>query len=284
MSNPDSPLFRGSRDDCLAFLRTLPNPCPCVLRRPERRPCRVGRGAAHRLLHPETGATHPDSRRSKSHQLNLIRSATRAGGAFVDESAGALGAEPAALEAEERPIARRGRLHEGGAPSNRDPGGGSSARVRPASRARHPATPGGIPEDAPETAVLNRFVPAVGPMRSVMCEPRSRFAPRPMRVFERKTRAATSPQAVAPVAWAAAGGILLDGPAILPRKVVVGGVEALVEQGISRAFGSGRPAVLSPAVDPVDDCLQLETDQCPVRLGLAGRKKRSEPGLLQSLP
>lgn len=283
MTQAHVPLFRGSRDHCLAFLRQVSTHYVYVLRRPDGQPFYVGKGTGHRIFHHENEATHPNNRRSNAHKLNVIRAVRRSGGELVYEIAGVFADEASAYRAEESLIARWGRLHEGGPLTNRDPGGGSASAASPYSKARHAATLGGIPEDDPETGVLNRFVLSIGKMRSVVLKPRSRFTPKPTRVFEKNTRAPTLRQAVALAASASANGIPLDGPAILPRQVVVEGVDAFVENGVSRDIVTSGLAALQPAPDPMDECFRLDADQCRGVVGLVGRRKAFELGIVQSM-
>lgn len=243
----------------------------------------MGKGTGPRVFQHENEATHPNDRRSNAHKLNVIRSIKRADGTVVYEIVAIFDDHQAAFREEERLISLWGRLHEGGPLTNRDPGGGSTAEPSPFSRKRHAATLGGIPDDDPETATLNRFVLSIGTMRSVVLKPLSRFTPRPTRPFERSTRTPSLRQAVALAATASANGIPLDDAAELPRSVVIDGVDAFVENGVARDIATSGMAQLLPASTPLDERFLLSRKQAAQVIGFIGRKKAVELGLLERM-
>ncbi len=276
-------LYSGKRDGCLQHLRDIRSYYIYVLRRPDGRPFYVGKGIGYRVFSHENEASHPNDRRSNAHKLNVIRSIRRQGGEIVYEIAGAFSTEAEAYQEEERLISRWRRLHEGGPLTNRAPGGGSISEASPFSKAKHTATLGGIPEDDPETAALNAFVLDIAEMRSVVLKPLSRFLPKPTCAFDKNTRAPSVRQAAALAATAAANGVPLDGPARLPRRVAVNGGEAFVENGVARDIVTSNMAAIVPADNPADESFDLTREQAAAVVGLIGRKKAFELGLLGTM-
>lgn len=272
--------FSGKRDGCLQHLRGSGKYYVYVLRRPDGRPFYVGKGIGYRIFNHESEASHPNGRLSNAHKLNVIRSIRRKGGEIVYEIVGDFESESEAYQEEERLISKWLRLHEGGPLTNRAPGGGSIREASPYSKAKHAATLGGIPEDDPETGVLNAFVLDIANMRSVVLKPLSRFVPKPTAPFEQNKRLPSLRQAAALAATAAANGIPLDGPARLPRRVVVDGVDAFVENGVARDIVTSGMATIIHASNPSDEHFELTQKQAEAVVGLIGRKKAFEIGLL----
>lgn len=275
------PLFLGARDDCLRALSGVDGYYTYVLRRPDGRAFYVGKGRGPRVLNHENEARHPNTRKSNSHKLNVIRSIWRSGEAVTYEIDTVYPDEAAAYQREEALISQMRRLHEGGILTNRAPGGGSKAGASPFSKARHAATLGGIPEDDPETAILNRFVLAIGTMRSVVLKPISRFVPQPTQVFPRVTRKATPRQAVALVAAAAANGVMLRPGALISRRVTIEEVDAFVENGVSCDLATSGLAKIIPAPQAADEQFLLDADGCSTVEMLVGAQRLRDLGILE---
>ncbi len=275
------PLFQGDREGCLKFLSGNAGSYTYILRRPDGRPFYVGKGTGLRVLQHENEARHPNGRKSNAHKLNVIRAISRSGenlhyeiDTFFDDALSALGREEAL-------IAQHKRLHEGGFLTNRAPGGGSLSGPSPFSLKRHAATLGGIPEDDPETATLNRFVLAIGQMRSVVLKPSSRFKPRPTQVFPRVRRSFSPRQAIALAATAAANGIVLNGGARLPRSVMIDEVSGFVENGVSCDIATSGLATVVASSDPADEMFILSSDQARSVVGFIGLKRASDLGIFE---
>lgn len=274
------PYFLGCRDDCLRALGGRDGFYTYILRRPDGRPFYVGKGRGPRVFQHENEARHPNDRRSNAHKLNVIRAIWREGGRIGYEIAALHDDESTAYRDEEALIARYRRLHEGGPLTNRAPGGGSAAGASPYSKARHAATLGGIPEDDPETAALNRFVLGIGPMRSVVLKPVSRFTPRPTQVFPRVGRKPTLRQAIALAASAAANGTMLRAGAVIPRRVAVDGIEAFVENGVSCDLATSGLARVVPAADPADEGFMVDAEGVLRVSEFLGRARLVDLGIL----
>ena len=230
---PTGRLFHGDDLGCKAFLAGQPAHYVYILRRPDGRPFYVGKGYGPRVFQHENEARHPNNRLSNAYKLNVIRSIWKAGLKptyeidLVTTSAEEAYAREAVL------IGLIKRLHEGGPLTNLAAGGGSTAGPAPASVERHSATLGGIPDDNPERATLNGFVLSIAHMDSVVVKPAGQFIARPTVRFPNKSRKLSLRQAVAVAASAAANGINITGECRIPRKLVVDGVEGLVENGVA---------------------------------------------------
>lgn len=271
--------FRGSRDGCLNALRTIEAYYTYILRRPDGRPFYVGKGIGGRVFNHENEARHPNERRSNSHKLNVIRAIWRDNSSLIYEIDRFFPDEFAAYQREEELISQFRRLHEGGSLTNRSPGGGSLSGVSPFSKEKHRLTLGGIPADDPETACLNRFVLSIGPMQSVVLKPISRFKVRPTLRFPAKSRGPTLRQAIALAATASANGIVLAGEASLPRTVIIEGVPAFVENGVSCAIATSGMAIVIAADDPQNEVFVLSEVQCLAVIGLIGSAKAVDLGI-----
>jgi hypothetical protein len=272
-------LFVGKRDDCLAFISRLSNPYVYVLRRPDGRPFYVGKGSGPRVFNHENEARHPNGRRSNSHKLNVIRAIWRASEDVIYEINGEFASDELAYIRETELISAHKRLHEGGTLTNRAPGGGSTAGLSPFSRDRHSQTLGGIPADDIETATLNRFVLAIGPMRSVILKPRSRFSPKPTQPYPSKKTGPSLRQAIAIAASASANGIILSPGVSLPRTVVIDDIAAFVENGVCCDLATSGMATIIPASSPERELLQLDESQVRSVIGYIGLKKAKDLGI-----
>ncbi|HYD98672.1 MAG TPA: GIY-YIG nuclease family protein [Alphaproteobacteria bacterium] len=273
-------LAYGSLADCRAVLRSALPHYVYILRRPDGRPFYVGKGTGDRLAHHENEARHPNDWRSNAYKLNVIRAIQRSGAAIVYEIDFVTDDEAAAYAREGALIEAIGRLHEGGPLTNLAAGGGTTGGPSPASKARHAATLSGTPDDNPARAALNAYVKAIGPMASVPIKPLDQFTARPTQRFPKVTRQPTLRPAVLLVAAAAASGIMLDGPCRIPRRVAVNGVEGLIENGVSSDILTAGMADIVPAADPRDELFSLTAGQARQVVGLVGRAKCIDLGVL----
>lgn len=192
--------------------------------------------------------------------------------------------EDAAYAREAELISAFGRLHEGGPLTNLAPGGGISSGNAPASKEKHSSTLGGIPDDNPERATLNGFVLSIATMKSVVLKPRRQFTPRPTQPFTNKSREPTLRQAVALIASAAANGIEMDAACQIPRRVLVEGVEGLVENGVACDIATSGMALVVPSANPAEESFSLTADQSRTAVGLVGLKKCFHLGVLANSP
>ncbi len=217
---------------------------------------------------------------SNAHKLNVIRAIRRAGASVMYEIDLLTMDEDAAYEREAELIGGFKRLHEGGPLTNLHPGGGSIAGMAPISRERHTATLGGIPDDNPDRATLNRFVLGIGKMGSIVVKPLAQFRPRRTQSWPTRTMGPTLRTAVALVASAAAKGIMMDGPCRIPRRVEVNGVQGFVENGVACGVVMSRMGTLVPADDAADEIFELTAEQARTAVGMVGLRKCVDLGIL----
>ena len=140
------------------------------------------------------------------------------------------------------------RLHEGGPLTNLAPGGGTDAGISPISKEKHRISLGGIPEDDPELATMNRYLLSIGEPRSICVKLFSRFRTkvRPTQPYPDKKVGKSPRQAYALVASAAANSIMLEPGCIIPRLFKVEGIEGIVENGVCCDFVTSGMAELIP--------------------------------------
>ncbi|GJD87672.1 hypothetical protein BHAOGJBA_1177 [Methylobacterium hispanicum] len=274
-------LFLGSKSECKVFLKSRTGYYVYVLRRPDGRPFYVGKGSTSRILNHENEARHVNDRRSNAYKLNVIRSILSAGLGISYEIDSCHGTEASAHERETQLIKAIGRLHEGGPLTNLAPGGGSERGPAPASRAKHQATLSGSPGDNPERAVINAFVNNISRMNSVVIKPSRQFVARQTQSYPNKSMNASVRQAVAISASAASNGILLGADCIIPRKVVVEGIDGLIENGVSCDIVTSGLGSLIAAEHPSDESFHLSSRQADAVIDLIGRQKCIDLGILR---
>ena len=272
-------VFRGHRDGCLSALSGCTVYYTYVLRRPDGRPFYVGKGIGARVFNHENEARHPYDRRSNTHKLNVIRSILKGNEGIEYEVDRVFDDELQAYQREEELIRQYRRLHEGGPLTNRHPGGGSKSGSSPYSKEKHSATLGGIPEDDPETAILNRFVLGIGPMRSIVLKPISRFKVKPTLLYPTKSVGPSLRQAIALASTTAANGIVLSGDVSLPRTVMIEGIPAFVENGVSCDIATSGMARVLAVDEPRHEVFRLTEYQCRVVVGLIGLLKAENRGI-----
>ncbi len=277
---PTGRLFHGDDLGCKAFLSGQPAHYVYILRRPDGRPFYVGKGYGPRVFQHENEARHPNNRLSNAYKLNVIRSIWKAGFKPLYEIDLITVSPDEAYAREAALICLIKRLHEGGPLTNLAAGGGSTAGPAPASVERHSATLGGTPDDSPERATLNGFILSIAHMDSVVVKPVGQFIARPTVRFPNKSRKLSLRQAVAVVASAASNGISIAGECRIPRKLVVDGVEGLVENGVACDLLTSGAVSIDSAADPADECFLLSAQQSAAIVGVLGQRKCIDLGII----
>lgn len=282
-SSDTGSLFVGSQADCKSFVRTCKRHYVYVLRRPDGTPFYVGKGCGDRVFHHENEARHPNDWRSNAHKLNVIRSIWRTGQRvkyeidFVDDhEAVALGREAALIQ-------KLKRIHEGGPLTNLAPGGGISGGASPESREKHSATLSGIPDNNPDRATLNGFVLSIAAMKSVVIKPIGQFPLRPTQRYPSKGMSPTIRQAAALVGSAAANAISLAEACVVPRLLKVENVVGMIENGVANDIITSGLGSLIPSSDPKNEAFSLSSDQVRKVVGLVGRKRCYDLGVIDGV-
>lgn len=218
-----------------------------VLADSDSKPFYVGKGVGNRVFQHEAEAR---GKILKTHKLNLIRKLHREGRQILYAFAGFFSDEVAALAEEQRLIVSIGRYDlKRGPLTNQTDGGEGTSNPSEESRQRRLATLGGESED-PERRVINEFFAGIGGAQSsVPIKPAASWRDaRPLRWTDR-TYGPTARSARAIVATAAANGILLFPGVVLPRLLVVNGVEYLIENGCGDALIKSRMVEFIPNGD-----------------------------------
>lgn len=277
-------VFEGDRSAADAFLKTIAGRFYVyVLCRPDGRPFYVGKGVNRRALEHEAEAlrNHPIGE-SNPFKCNVIRKLIRDGGQIVYridahyDSAD----QQSCLEREASLIKTHGRLHEGGCLTNLAGGLGNFSGAAPHSLARHADTLSGEPADNPERAVLNRFLQSIGPVGSVPVKPIGQItrilpsSPHP------SPRTPTLRCAYALIASALASGQQFVPGVTLPRAFSYEGVEAIIENGVSRDILKAGMASLIGNTNPAAEAFCLSEQNIVVLSGLVGREALVKRGLL----
>lgn len=267
-------MFIGDIDQAKHFVKEISGFYVYILRRPNHRPFYVGKGKGPRVFQHVVEARHPGNHP----KLNVIRAIARNGGEIVYEIDSIHKDEQAAYDRECELIESIKRLHEGGPLTNLAPGGGSTAGISPISKEKHRVSLGGIPDDDPEKATLNRYLLSIGDVNSICIKVANRFKPRPTLPHPSK-RSPTRRQAYALVASAAANSVFLEPGCVIPRKLMVEEVEGLIENGVCCDIAKSGMANLIAADDPRDECFSLDADQIRTLAGLMGTRKLTDLGI-----
>jgi hypothetical protein len=230
-----------------------------VLCQPDGTPFYVGKGRGQRVFQHEAEACNPSRR---SHKCNLIRRIQREGSpvGYVLDSFYEIEAD--SLVRERELIACFGRYDLRAGPlTNQIDGGEGAANPSVESRARHAASLGGEADD-PERRVANRFLAAIaGGQDSVPIKPWQTLRRRAHLLRPSPNKPVpdpTSRMAKAIVASAVANRVVLEPGAILPRRLVIDGVECAIENGCGGdMIHAGMVEPVEPRSAPLDENLRL---------------------------
>lgn len=277
-------IFFGPRGKLENFLSSLKDQAYVyVLCRSDRTPFYVGKGVNRRVLAHEAEArqNHPIGE-SNPFKCNVIRKIHRSGGAvfYAIDSVFPRHREQESYQREAELIGRIGRLHEGGTLTNLAGGVGRAAGSSPFSVARHEATLSGTPENNTERAVLNRFLQAIGPVRSVPIKPVCQIARILPSTPHPSPRKATLRCAYALIASASAHGLVLEPGVRIPRSFVYEDVEGVIENGVSRDLLKAGMADLIPSADPKREEYALSSGHIEIITHLLEEEMLEERGLI----
>lgn len=277
-------LFIGDKSAAETFIKGLSNRFYVyLLCRPNGDPFYVGKGIHRRVFMHEMEArqSHPFGE-SNPFKCNVIRSLDRKGLQIVYQidSYFERNQEQECLDRETVLIAKYKRLHEGGCLTNLAAGGGSASGPAPYSSTKHTSTLSGNPERNPERAVLNLFLQAIGPVKSVPIKPINQIARILPTTPHSQPRKPTLRNSYALIASASAQGIKLEPPCHIPRKFAYEGVVGIIENGVSRDILKAQMAILIPSARPEDETFLLNEDQLDLIGRLYGTMNLQNRGLL----
>lgn len=271
----------GDRQKISTFLDGEDRYYVYILRRPDRRPFYIGKGVKLRVLQHETEACRHAEYSSNPYKINVIQKIRRSEEEIIYEIDSLFDDQKEAYDREAFLIDGFGRLHEGGPLTNLAAGGGSTAGPAPLSKERHQQSLGGIPDDDPDKAVINKYLLSIGKPKSICIKVLGRSTkPKPTQKFTHASRKQTKRQALALVASAAAEGIELADGCIIPRRFVYSGITAFIENGVSNDIVTSNMAKLVNAQKPLEESFVLCQKQISVIIELLGKQKLIDMGIL----
>lgn len=276
--------FEGDSSGTRAFLKTISGKYYVyTLSRPDGRPFYVGKGLNWRALEHEAEArrNHPTGE-TNPFKCNVIRKVLREGGSitYCIDSVFDLDHEQKCLEREAFLIAQHRRLHEGGCLTNLAGGLANFLGAATYSLEKHSATLAGEPADNPERAILNRFLLSIGPVSSVPIKPVSQISRILLTTPHPSPRQPSMRCAYALIASASASGLQLVDGIRIPRMFHYQGVDAIIENGVSRDILKAGMANVSRANTPTQEMFELGKHQVEILSDLVGIEMLNQRGLL----
>lgn len=254
-----------------------------VLLKPDGTPFYVGKGIGRRVFGHEAEAWNTAK---VSHKLNLIRRLRREG-QEVGYALDSFFSDEAAAHARERElIALYGRHDLGRGPlTNQLDGGEGAANPSAEVQARHAASLGGEAED-PARRVANRFLAAIaGGQDSVPIKPwtvlrRTAHLLRPSP--NKPVPKPTSRMAKAVAASAITNGVMLKEGAVIPRRLVIEGVDCVIENGCGGdMIHAGLVEPVEPRDAPFDEHLRLTLRGLAAVVEHVGQDRLVDYGVLE---
>jgi hypothetical protein len=273
-------VFSGSRTEVATFLRQHAGYYyTYALSRPDGRPFYIGKGKAYRLFAHETEAATSLT----SHKLNVIRQIRQQGQSVRYEIDQLHGDEQSAHLREMQLIAHWKRVHEGGCLTNCTAGGEGGSDPSPESRERHRVTLGGIADDGSDRATVNRFFLKLGQHDSIAVKPESELRAEVTQRFTHMPRKPTRRQAVTLAASAVANGIPLEPGCRIPRRMLISGVSAIVENGVARDIATSNLAKVMSGTTPADEIFLLDTVGVDFIVRTMGRQLLESAGIIEPI-
>ena len=254
-----------------------------VLCRQDGTPFYVGKGIGKRVFQHEADARNTSL---KSHKLNLIRSLRSKGKEVRYALAGSFDDEVSAHALERELVLRYGRHDQGRGPlTNQTDGGEGASNPSEAAQARHRASLGGDADD-PERRAANRFLASIaGPQASIPVKPWKTLRARAhlLRPSPGKPDPAPTPRmAKAIAASAVANSLLLSEGVLIPRRLVIDGIECAIENGCGGDMIAARLVEpVEPRSNPLEELLRLTKFGLTSIVALLGRDVLLDLGILE---
>lgn len=276
--------YEGTQDQVDAYLKRVAAPhYVYVLKRPCGTPFYVGKGSNRRIFEHELEAKrHHPAGEVNPFKCNVIRKILRSGDTvnYCIESIFGTGDEQLAFDRESALIGKHGRLHEGGPLTNLAGGKSSCSPRAPLSAERHAATLSGEPTDNPQRAILNRFLQSIGPLGSVPAKPVRQISRLLPTTPHTQTRTPSKRCAYALIASAIAHGQRIAPGVEIPRRFSYDGVDAVIENGVSRDLVKANMAELVFADAAINERYRLNSPQCALLQSLVGKPHLEQRGLI----
>lgn len=254
-----------------------------VLCKPDGTPFYVGKGIGRRVFQHEAEAWNTTR---VSHKLNVIRRIRRQGGAIAYAIDVVFDAEVEAHARERELIALYGRHDQGRGPlTNQLDGGEGAANPSAEVQARHAASLGGDADD-PERRIANRFLASIaGGQDSVPIKPWSTLRARAHLLRPSPNKPIPQPtarMAKAIAASAISNAVMLEPGALLPRRLMIDGVECVIENGCGGdMIAAGLVEPVEPRSVPLEERLRLTPRGLHAVIGCVGRHRLVDYGVIE---
>ena len=202
-----------------------------ILHKPDRTPFYVGKGVGDRLLHHEAEARNT---KRLTHKLNVIRSIHRKRESVLYRLVSFFAQETDA-HARVRALIRSIGRHDlkKGPLTNQTDGGEGTSNPSEESRQRRRDSLWGTDAADPERQIANQYFQQLTPVRSVPIKPAKSFKADGLWKND-DTIGMSRRQAGALLASAIENRVLLESGALIPRRLMVEGVEYIIENGAGR--------------------------------------------------
>lgn len=275
-------VFEGSEGQLRLFLESAPlSSYVYILARPDGTPFYVGEGKNARVFqHAQEARLAHQSLEGNPYKCNVIRKIENSGHAITYRIEGFYTDKSSAQKREGELIRSIGRLHEGGPLTNLAGGQENSGSPAPYSTEKHAKSLSGEADD-PQTRALNMFFQSITVVKSVPIKPLRTFRSRVRRTtMQTKPDKFSSRNAGAIVASALCHGITVQSGALIPRRFIYSGIEAVIENGVCENITGQRVAAVTEAADPLDEKIVLGRMAPSLIRDLLGDRKLQALGLM----
>jgi hypothetical protein len=225
-----------------------------ILRRPNGSPFYVGKGKNDRVFNHESAAINTTA---KSYKLNIIRAIKRENHSVRYEISSFHQYEAEAHQRECLLIKQIGRHDLGtGTLANLTDGGEGAVNLSEESKQKHRDTLYGTTGED-ERSIANRFFMKLMSVESVTIKPLKSYKPEPLSPMNKPLKNFTPRMAASLAASAIANRVILEEGCILPRLLMLGDSEYVIENGVGKDILKVDMAALIPARLPKNESLRL---------------------------